>query len=809
MFFKFMLLSILSLVVINAKAQENAIFFADSPDGDQLYDPSWGYETAPSDLELAGGNDKFPVDTAHPYKGAHSLRLHWTSNSGGDWGLAVASPGWLGHDFSQLDSIVYFINARQAILEADLPQLGLEDLSNNKSTRVNVGNYISGGVDADTLTWQKVMIPISDLAAGTENCDFTRIKTIFHFQNAADGLEHLAWLDEIQAIKEGSVGPGGPPAITVGIRAKGHESRIDLLWRRNNEPDLQGYYVYRSSAVHGPYVKINNVYHESPVYSDFLGLNDQTYYYYVTAVNIDFEESEPSDTVSATSIQMTDEELLVSVEEATFRYFYNYGHPVSGLTLERKGSGDVCTSGGTGMGLLTMMVGAERGFEPRDSVAVQVLKILAFLQDSATRYHGVWSHWINGTTGATIPFSQYDDGGDIVETAYLVEGLLAIRQYFDLANPVETAIRQRATEMWEGVEWDWYRRTDDTNGNLIYWHWSANYGWQMNFPIGRDGFNEAQIVYLLAIASPTHAVPASLYYSGWCSSPTYANGNTYYGYEQMVGWPYGGPLFFTQYSYLAFDPRNKSDIYCNYFENNRNISLINRAYCLENPEGHAGYSELVWGLTASDNPWGYQAQEPRPENDNGTITPTAAISAMPYIPEESIATLKHFYHEYGDRLWGEFGFRDAFNLDENWFANSYISIDQGTQVPMIENYLSGLCWDMFMANSEVNTMLEAIGWVTALENDNPLTRMSFELFQNYPNPFNPKTIITYETAIAGIIELSVYNMLGQKVATLLNEHQPAGFHKTQFDGQGLSSGIYLLKIKSGTLLQTKKMVLIR
>jgi len=806
-FFKIFILVI--LMTFGAFAQDPAIFFSDSPDGDELYDSSWGYETAPSSLELAGGNDKFPVDPAHPYKGAHSLRLRWTSSSGGDWGVAVASPGWPGHDFTKLDSIVYYINAPQAIVEADMPQLSLEDLSNKKSTRVKVGDYLSGGVDADSMSWQKVMIPISDLAPGTDNCDFTRIKTIFHFQNVADGAEHLAWLDEIRAIKAGSGEPGGAPAKPGGILAEGHESRIDLRWKRNTEDDLLGYYIYRAATQNGPFNKINDVYHESPVYSDFLGANDQTYYYYGTAVNLNFEESEPSDTVAATSIEMTDQELLISVQEATFRYFYDYGHPVSGLTLERKGSDDVCTSGGTGMGLLTLMVGAERNFEPRDSIAARVLKILIFLQDSTTRYHGAWSHWINGTTGETIPFSQYDDGGDIVETAYLVEGLLAIRQYFDQDDPVENELRQRATEMWEGVEWDWYRRTGDTDGNMIYWHWSPNYGWQMNFPIGRDGFNEAQIVYLLAIASPTHPVPASLYYAGWCSSPSYVNGNTYYGYKQWVGWPYGGPLFFTQYTYLGFDPRNKADAYCNYFDNNRNISLINRAYCIDNPEGHAGYSELVWGLTASDNPWGYYAQEPRPANDNGTITPTAAISAMPYIPNESRATLKHFYFTYGTNLWGEFGFRDAFNLDENWFATSYISIDQGTQVPMIENYLTGLCWDMFMANSEITAMLDSIGFVTTTGDKPDQVLNEYKLEQNYPNPFNPQTVITYQLSGISQVELNIYNMLGQKVAVLVSETQPAGNYRTEWDATRFASGLYFYELKAGSFQQTRKMLLLR
>jgi hypothetical protein len=284
--------------------------------------------------------------------------------------------------------------------------------------------------------------------------------------------------------------------------------------------------------------------------------------------------------------------------------------------------------------------------------------------------------------------------------------MLTVRRYFNSDDPVETEIRSRITQMWEEVEWDWYRRAGDTDGNSIWWLWSPTHNWQNSFRI--TGYNECMIAYLLAIASPTHAIPPSCYYNGWARESFYANGNTYYGHHQWVGPAYGGPLFWTHYSFLGFDPRYKSDNYCNYFDNSRNISLINRAHCINNPNNFAGYSGLVWGLTASCNPWGYLAHSPT--NDNGTIAPTAALSAMPFTPAESIATLKHFYHVYGDRLWGPFGFRDAFNLQENWFSDSYLAIDQGPIVVMIENYRTQLCWNLFMANPEIRPMLEAIGW---------------------------------------------------------------------------------------------------
>jgi len=508
--------------------------------------------------------------------------------------------------------------------------------------------------------------------------------------------------------------PTPPPPAPNDVTAVGYDSRIDLKWQFDaNDPNLEGYNIYRADSNEGPFTKLNDSVNKFSIYSDFFGVNGQTYYYYVKAVAIlGGGESEPSDIVSATSYAMTDEQLLTSVQEATFRYFWDYGHPVSGLAREGyefSHSTDTCASGGTGMGLMAICVGAERGFVSRAEAADRVLKILTFLDVNTPRYHGAWAHWINGTTGQTIPFSTYDNGGDIVETAYVANGLLTVRQYFDSNDTTETNVRNLATSLWESIDWYWYLRRSELgyeSNEVLYWHWSPNYGWEMNFPI--VGYNECMIAYLLAIASPTHPIPASCYYNGWASSGSYANGNTYYGYLQWVGPDSGGPLFFTHYTHLGFDP-NWSDAYCNYFDNSQNISLINRAHCIDNPGGYTGYSALVWGLTASFDPWGYNAHSPT--SDNGTISPTAALSAMPYTPTESIATLKHFYHTYGEGLWGPFGFFDSFNLDlePDWYALGCVAIDQGPIVIMIENYRTQLCWNLFMANPEIQTMLDAIG----------------------------------------------------------------------------------------------------
>lgn len=487
--------------------------------------------------------------------------------------------------------------------------------------------------------------------------------------------------------------------------AAGQDRRIDLQWL----PVATGkerFTVKRAERPEGPFTVIATG-HRCNVYSDFIGENGLTYYYRVSSSADGGKPADKLTTVSARTWAMTDQQLLDSVQGATFRYFWTYAHPVSGLIRERSGYDSTCATGGTGFGLFALMVGAERGFAPRAKVAERVLKMLIFLDEKAERFHGAFSHWIDGATGKTRPVSRKDDGADLVETAFLMQGVLAVRQYFNRADAVETEIRQRATRLWEGVEWDWFLK--EPGGKSLHWHWSPNFGWEKDVKI--TGWNECMIAYLLAIASPTHPIPADCYYQGWAGQPNYAHNQSYYGFKQSVGPPMGGPLFFTHYSFIGFDPRNKRDRFCNYFENNRNVTLIQRAYAIQNPGRHKGYGENLWGFTASMSPHKYHASAPG-ARDNGTIAPTAALSAMPYAPAESLACLKHLYQNYGKQLWGEFGFKDAFNLDHNWFADAWLAIDQGPIIAMIENARTGLCWRMFMANPEIAPMLKAIGWQT-------------------------------------------------------------------------------------------------
>jgi len=398
--------------------------------------------------------------------------------------------------------------------------------------------------------------------------------------------------------------------------------------------------------------------------------------------------------------ELSDEELLTKIQEQTFKYFWEFGHPISGLARERNTSGNLVTMGGSGFGLMAMIVGVERNFITRAEAVEHWETIVNFLSE-ADRFHGAFPHWMNGTTGKVIPFSERDNGGDLVETAFLMQGLLTVREYLDTNDTREQAIIEKINQLWEAVEWTWYTKNGEKQ---LYWHWSPDREFAINLRI--RGHNETQIVYILAAASPTHPIDLETYQNGYARNGQMQNGNTYYQKTLALGPNFGGPLFFSHYSYLGLDPRNLKDQYADYWSQNINHSLINQAYCKANPKNYVGYSENCWGLTASDSHNGYSAHSPN--NDLGVITPTAAISSIPYTPEESIAAIRHFYYKLGDRLWGEYGFYDAFNPTEEWVASSYLAIDQGPIICMIENYRTQLLWELLMSAPEVQSGLEKL-----------------------------------------------------------------------------------------------------
>jgi hypothetical protein len=399
---------------------------------------------------------------------------------------------------------------------------------------------------------------------------------------------------------------------------------------------------------------------------------------------------------------ISDEELMTKVQQQTMKYFYDFGHPVSGLAPERNATPNVVTSGGSGFGLMALIVGVERGFITRQQGVERWLKIVNFLK-TADRFHGVWPHWLNGTTGKTIPFSANDDGGDLVETAFLVQGLITVKQYLQVTDPTENLVRSKIDSLVNGIEWDWYRRGGQ---NVLYWHWSPRVNWAMNFPL--RGWNETMITYVLAASSTTHTIPKEVYTQGFKTGLPYLNGQSYYGIPLPLGEALGGPLFFSHYSFLGLKPTQLQDGTVNFSTQTINHSKINHAYCVANPKKYIGYSADCWGLTASDNQDGYNAHSPT--NDLGVITPTAALSSFPYTPTESMKAMKFFYYKLGDRLWGDYGFYDAFNPTADWYGRSYLAIDQGPIVVMMENYRTGLLWNLFMSAPEVQQGLTKLGF---------------------------------------------------------------------------------------------------
>jgi hypothetical protein len=408
-------------------------------------------------------------------------------------------------------------------------------------------------------------------------------------------------------------------------------------------------------------------------------------------------------------IRLSDSELLDEVQHRTFRYFWDFAHPVSGLARERSNvtaeyGNEVVTTGGSGFGVMALVVATERGWITREQAVERLLKATAFLQ-RADRFHGVFPHWLNGTTGRTFPFSRLDDGGDVVETAYLFEGLLTARQYFARDDAREAELRRRIDALWQAVEWTHHERR---GRHALWWNWSPRHGFAVDAQVA--GWNEALVTYVLAAGSPTHAIDTAAYHHGWARDGAMRNGREYFGIALPLGPAYGGPLFFEHYSFLGIDPRGLADRYADYGQQCVAHTRINREHCVRNPNGFKGYGPGSWGLTSSDDDHGYRHHSPT--DDDGVITPSAALSSFPFTPEYSMQALRHFHDDLGGRIWGEYGFVDAFNETSGWVASSRLAIDQGPIVGMIENYRSGLLWRLFMSCPEVRRGLDRLGFTS-------------------------------------------------------------------------------------------------
>ncbi len=678
-------------------------------------------KVAPSELDQVDG--KLPVDSEHSFTPPNALRLKWQSNPGGDWhvSLNVGSP--YGRVEYSGDSLVFWCYSEEGLQNVDSPRIALVDSDRGSAPAIPVlGNLAS----LPAKKWTRVTLPFSSFISimqETQDRSFHPAKfvSLTLFQGLADQKPHTLYLDEI-SIEDSESAHASQPPLTApnNVRAKGYDRHIDLSWDAVSTPTLRSYIIYRSING-GQFQPIATQRGDRTRFEDFLGASGKSASYKIAALDSAFSQSPLSQEISASTRELSDDELLSMVQEACFRYYWEGAHPNAGMAIEIKpGDENLIALGSSGFGIMALLVGVERGFITRPQGVERMQKILKFLA-SADRFHGVWPHFLDGRTGKTIPlFGKYDNGGDLVETAFLMQGLLAARQYFNANSPAETEIRSAITKFWETVEWDWYRGGPDPN--FLYWHWSPDAGFYIHHPL--IGWNETMIVYLLAIASPTHAVPPTLYHTGWAGQSEtavhyrqnwgrttdgdhYTNGNSYYGHKLEVGVGNGSELFFTHFSFMGFDPRGKRDRYTNYFKNNRNIALIAHDYAVENPLHFADYGDNSWGRSAGVNAAGARSV---PRDDNGTITIHAALASFPYTPEESMKALKHFYRDLGAKTWGVYGFHDGFNVSQNWFDEVNMALNQAPIVVMIENYRSGLVWRKFMSNPEIQPALDAVGF---------------------------------------------------------------------------------------------------
>jgi hypothetical protein len=496
------------------------------------------------------------------------------------------------------------------------------------------------------------------------------------------------------------------------IFVKGYDRHVELQWPHHT--DASSYQILVSTDGE-EYTERATV--EDTIYMDFvndLGTN-LSLTYKVVALDASGQEAIVG-TADAKTKNFSDEELLDMVQYYTFRYFWEGAEPNSGLGRERihmdgvypQNDENVITTGGSGFGIFGFLAGIEREWITRQEGADRFEKIVSFLAE-ADRFHGVWPHWLHGDTGKVKPFGNDDDGGDLVEAAFLMQGLIAVREYYKDGNEQEKGIAEKIDQLWKEMEWDWYTRGGE---DVLYWHWSPNHEWKMNFKL--EGYNECLITYVLAAASPTHTIPADAYHKGWARNGDITSSNEAFGYPLILSHngaqKYGGPLFWAHYSYVGLNPKGLKDQYADYWELNRNHTLINRAWCVENEHGYEGYGEDLWGLTASYTVEGYNAHHP--ENDLGVITPTAALSSFPYTPEESMAVLKNLYYNHGEKVFGRYGFYDALSLEHDYFPERYLAIDQGPVVAMIENHRTGLGWRLFMQAPEIQEGLKKLGFET-------------------------------------------------------------------------------------------------
>ena len=503
--------------------------------------------------------------------------------------------------------------------------------------------------------------------------------------------------------------------------------------------------------------------------------------------------------------QTSDTVLLDTLQHTAFNFFWNEANPANGLIKDRSAPGAPCSIASVGFGLSAICIGVDHGWVTRSAARDRVMTTLNTLwrapQGYGNGYAGRWGlfyHFLDMNTATRT----WDSELSSIDTGLLLAGIVDARQYFDGTDPAETALRTVADSIYYRMNWDLMRNFEPG----IFMAWMPGPGFLNYGPM--KGYYEASIVYILAMGSPTFGVDAS----GWQYWTSGYRWGTQYGYSYVI-FP---PLFGHQYSHCWVDFRNIADDYMRaagitYFENSRRATLAQRAYSIANPGGFPGYSDSLWGITASDSPDGYSARgAPPAQHDDGTIAPTAPIGSIAFAPEVVLPVIRNMWNNYRSQLWTPYGFRDAFNLKANWWDTDIIGIDQGPIIIMIENYRNQAVWNRFMKNADVRRGLQQAGF-TPLTSAGPLAALptTIELLPAYPNPFNPSTMITYRIPEAQPVRLTVFSLLGNEVAVLAEGEREAGTHTVSFDASGLASGVYYARLETRGAARTQQLLLMR
>ena len=693
----------------NGRAQTRpdiVVFEEDDLIGVGYYDSSVPVITPPSQLTTVvspyGG--KLPILTNQAFTGTQSGLLQWTSAPGGNWMVFIACPGFQAHDITGYSNVVLFVNGPQSIPATNLPQVGLESTTSQRTAAVNLGAFLSHGLDGDTNTWQKAVVP---LAAFQPYGQFSlaQFKDVFFSQGAADNVTRTMWLDNMRITDEYI--PSAPGSLV----ARAGDRNVILHWSPNPEADVADYNVYRSSFTNGPFGLLNPQPDLLSRFTDFGVTNGQPYFYLVRAFNGAWVESSNSIVVSALPHSFaSDTEFLDYLQQVTFDYFWYEANPTNGLVRDRSEPLSAISVAAVGFELTGIGIAIDHGWISRDQGRQRVLTALRTFwngpQGTNTTgmigYKGWFYHMLGLNTATRDGQSELSS----IDSALLLAGVLYVRQYFNANQSDEAEIRSLASAIFNRVDWQWMAN----GGNSLTMGWLPESGFLSWRWIGYD---EGMVLYIMGLGAATNPLPA-VQWSSWTSGYVW---HTNYGYA-YVEFP---PLFGHQYSHCWVDFRHIGDAYMNsrsssYFENSRRATLAQQAYCVANPGGFAGYGSSVWGLTACDGPGygsyaGYTARgAPPAQNDDGTIAPTAVGGSLPFAPEICLPTLRHFYDRFLTNVWCDYGFRDAFNLTANWWDPDVIGIDQGPILLMAENYRSQAVWQRFAQIPEIQRGLQAAGF---------------------------------------------------------------------------------------------------